>query len=108
MAQHSAKRTGNLKAFTKALLKIRGVDEFMHQELHLEGQKVFRLQKRKADMPLGCKFNSHRLNKVNFSHPCIQTRAPRAFASRAKLHPILEESNLVMDVEVDDPMETLC
>jgi len=42
-------------------------------------------------MPLGCKFDSHRLDKVNFSHPCIRTKALEAKTSAVELNSIFEE-----------------
>jgi len=76
------------------------------REPHLEGQEIFGSQKRKADMPLGCEFDLHRPDKVNFSHPRIQTRSSRATISATVLNPILEEGEASMHVRVDDVLET--
>ena len=55
VAQRSAHRTGNPKALADAISNIRGVQDFVTREPHLEGEEVFGSQKQKADMPLGCK-----------------------------------------------------
>jgi len=81
VAQCSAKRNGNPKALTEALSKIRSVDKFMRQEPHLEGQEVFGSQKKKANRPFGCKFNSHRPDKVKFSHPNKSLRSIYKYSS---------------------------
>jgi len=75
VAQCLAKRTGNPKSLIEALYNIPEVEEFMCWKSHLEGQEVFGSQKKKADVPLGCEFDSHRPDKVHFSHPRIQIRA---------------------------------
>ena len=38
---------------------------------HLEGKEVFGSQRRKANMALGCEYDSHRPDKVNFSLPRV-------------------------------------
>jgi len=105
VAQRSAKRTGNPKTLTEALLNIPIVEEFMHREPHLEGQEIFGSQKRKVDMPLSCKFDSHRPDKVNFSHPHIQTRSARATTSATVLNSIIEEGEVALHVRLDDAGE---
>ena len=69
VAQRSAERTENPRALTEAISSIPGVKEFFNREPHLEGEEVFGLQRRKADMAAGCEYNSHRPDKVNFSLP---------------------------------------
>ena len=81
VAQRSAHRTGNPKALVDAISNIRGVQDFVTREPHLEGEEVFGSQKRKANMPLGCKQDSHRPDKVNFSHPRVRTRSSVANTS---------------------------
>lgn len=55
-------------------------------------------------MPLGCKFDSRRLNKVNFSYSRIEMRATRAITSLPKpnlIPPAMDiEGPLTTDVEV--------
>jgi hypothetical protein len=43
--------------------------------LHLEGKEIFGSMKRKLDLPLGDDGDSHRLDKVNFLQPRVQTRS---------------------------------
>jgi hypothetical protein len=52
-----------------------GAAEFCTREPHFEGEEVFGSQKRKADVPLGSGHESHRLDKVNFSHSRVRTRS---------------------------------
>ena len=103
IAQHSAKRTSNPRVLTEAIASIPEVDEFSNRNPHFKGEEVFGLQKQKVEMPLGCEYDSHRPNKVNFSHPHIQTRSKRPSISVRFLNPISEHSfeadNVVMDDE---------
>ena len=81
VAQRSTHRTSNPKVLADVILNIRGVQDFVTREPHLEGEEVFGSQKRKADMPLGCKQDSHRPDKVNFSRPRVCTRSSVASTS---------------------------
>ena len=81
VAQRCAHRTGNPKALADAISNIRGVQDFVTREPHLKGEEVFGSQKWKADMPLGCKQDSHRPDKVNFSRPRVRTRSSVASTS---------------------------
>ena len=81
VAQRSAHRTGNPKALADAISNIRGVQDFVTREPHLEGEEVFGSQKRKADMPLGYEQDSHRPDKVNFYRPRVRTRSSVASTS---------------------------
>jgi len=85
---------------------ILGVKEFLNKEPCLEGEEVFGSQKCKLDMPLGCEYDSHRPNKVNFCHPYIQMRSKRAFTSIQNLNPIVEDVFPSANVEIKDPMAT--
>ena len=75
VAQRSAHRTDNPKVLADAISNIRGIQDFVTREPHLEGEEVFGSQKRKADMPFGCEHDSYRPNKVNFSRPRVRTRS---------------------------------
>ena len=81
VAQRSAHRTGNPKALADAISNIRGVQDFVTKEPHLEGEEVFGSQEWKADMPLGCEQDFHRPDKVNFSRPRVRTRSSLASMS---------------------------
>jgi len=82
------------------------VKEFLNREPHLEGEEVFGSQKRKLDMPLGYEYDSHRLDRVNFSHPRIQIKSKRASMSIQNLNPIVEDVFSSVDIEIEDPMAT--
>jgi hypothetical protein len=64
--------------------------EFCTREPHFEGEEVFGSQKRKADVPLGSEHESHRPNKVNFSHPRVRTRSTMAKEASCNLNIIPE------------------
>jgi hypothetical protein len=46
-----------------------GAEEFCTLVPRMVGEEVFGSTKRKADLPLGAKEESHQPDKVNFSHP---------------------------------------
>ena len=104
VAQRSTHRTGNPKVLADAISNIRGVQDFVTREPHLEGEEVFGSQKRKADMPLGCEHDSHRPDKVNFSRPRIRTRS--AVASTSTPAAAVIEEGIPFPPGTDD-METM-
>ena len=57
----------------------------------MTSEEVFGSQRRKGDMALGCEYDSHRLDKVNFSLPQVQTRSRGTRIGTHGLHQILEE-----------------
>jgi hypothetical protein len=52
---------------------------------------VFGSQKRKADISLRSEHESHRPDRVNFSHPQVRTRSIGAGGTSRSLNDILEE-----------------
>jgi hypothetical protein len=73
------------------MAKLPGTELFCTHEPHLAGQEVFGSQKRKADVPLDFEGESHRPDKVNFSHPQIATRSSRANHASCSLPDVVEE-----------------
>ena len=64
------------KKIADALNDMPEAAEFCTRVPHLEGEEVFgTLKRRKIDMPIGFEGDSHRPDKVNFSHPRVQTRS---------------------------------
>ena len=61
---------------------------------------MFGLQRRKGDMALGCEYDSHRLDKVNFSLPRVQTRSKETTIATYDLHQILEEISPPLNADV--------
>jgi hypothetical protein len=57
----------------------------------LAGEEVFGSQKRKADVPLGFEGKSHRLDKINFSHPRMVTRSNKANHASCSVLDVVEE-----------------
>ena len=104
VAQRSTHRTGNPKVLADAISNIRGVQDFVTREPHLEGEEVFGSQKWKADMPLGCEHDSHRPDKVNFSRPRVRTRS--AIASTSTPAAAVIEEGIPFPPGTDD-METM-
>ena len=104
VVQRSTHRTGNPKVLGDSISNIRGVQDFVTREPYLEGEEVFGSQKRKADMPLGCEHDSHRLDKVNFSRPRVRTRLLLAPTTTAAPAAIEEDISFSADVDV---METM-
>jgi len=61
------------KKIVDTLSEMPGVKDICTQIPHLEGEEVFGFGKRKLDLPIGSEGDSHHPNKVNFSHPRVQT-----------------------------------
>jgi hypothetical protein len=91
IAQRSAQRSGNPKVLNAGIAKMHGAAEFCTREPHFEGEEVFGSQKCKADVLLGSEHKSHRPDKVNFSHPWVQTRSTAAKEAGCSLNIIPEE-----------------
>jgi hypothetical protein len=68
MAERRAKQTGNPLVLQDPMLDMPG----------MAGEEVFGSSKRKANLPLGVEEESHRPDKVNFSHPRGSVRAVKA------------------------------
>jgi hypothetical protein len=77
IAQKSTERTGNSKSLHEALAKMPGAEEFCTRTPQLEGEEVFLSLKRKADVPIGSEFDSHRPDMISISRPRVQTRSAR-------------------------------
>jgi hypothetical protein len=73
------------------MAKLPEAELFYTREPNLAGEVVFGSQKRKADVPLGFEGESHRPDKVNFSHPRIATRSSRANHASCSLPNVVEE-----------------
>jgi hypothetical protein len=71
----AARRSGDPKKIEEALSQLPGVEVATTRIPHLEGEEIFGSTKRKLDLPPGDDGDSHRLDKVNFSQPRVQTRS---------------------------------
>jgi hypothetical protein len=91
VAQYLAQRSGNPKVLNAAIAKMPGAAEFYTREPHFEGEEVFGSQKRKTNVPLGSKHESHWPDKVNFSHPRVRIRSIAAKEAGCSLNIIPEE-----------------
>ncbi len=69
MAERRAQKTGDPKVLKDPMLDMPGADEFCTRDPHMAGEEVFGSLKRTPDLPLGADDESHRPDKVNFSHP---------------------------------------
>ena len=63
------------KKITDAMCSMPGAEDVCTRVPHLEGEEVFGSTKRKLDIPIGSEGDSHRPDKVNFSHPRVQLRS---------------------------------
>jgi hypothetical protein len=90
-AQRFAKQTKDPKDLNVAMAKLSVVDLFCTREPHLVSEEVFGSQKRKADIPIGFEGESHRPNKVNFSHLWISTKSAKANHAKYNLANVVEE-----------------
>jgi hypothetical protein len=90
-AQRRAERTGDPKVLKVAMAKLPGAELFCTRAPHMAGEDVFGSQKRKADVLLGFEGESHRPDKVNFSHPRIATRSSLANHASCSLPDVVEE-----------------
>ena len=97
MAERRAKITGNPMVLEDPMLEMPGADEFCTRQPRMAGEEVFGSIKRKADLPLGAEEESHRPDKVNFSHPRGSGRAVR---TRTVQMPIIVEDDIEDDPEV--------
>ena len=104
VAQRCTHRTGNPKVLADAISNIQGVQDFVTREPHLKGEEVFGSQKWKADMPLGCKHDTHRPDKVNLSRPRVYTRSAVAGTSTAATALSDEDISFLANADV---METV-
>ena len=87
------------------MAKLPRADQFCTCEPHLVGKEIFGFQKRKADVPLGFKGKSHRLNKVNLSHPRIATRSNRTNHANCNLLDVVEK--LSLELQEDQALNNL-
>jgi hypothetical protein len=73
------------------MAKLPEAEFFCTRVPHMAGEEVFGFQKRKANVPLGFEGESHRSDKVNFSHPRIATRSSRANHASCNLPDVVKE-----------------
>jgi hypothetical protein len=94
VVQRSALQSGNPKALNVATMKMHETEEFCTQEQHFEGEEVFGSQKHKADISLDSEHESHRPNRINFSHPRVRTRSTVVAGASCSLGDIPEEPSI--------------
>jgi hypothetical protein len=73
------------------MAKMPRAKEFCTWEPHFESEEVFGSQKRKADIPLGSKHESHRPDRLNFSCPQVSTRSTGVGGVSCSLNDIPEK-----------------
>ena len=74
----AAQRSGDAKRIVAALEHMPGAEHWCTRKPQLEGEEVFGTTKRKLDLPPGSEQDSHRPDKVSFSHPRVSTRSTKA------------------------------
>jgi hypothetical protein len=80
----AARRSSDPKKITEALNQLPGVEVATTRIPHLEGKEIFGSTKQKLDLRPGDDGDSHRLDKVNFSQPRVQTRSKTAYTEFAR------------------------
>jgi hypothetical protein len=78
----AAQRSGDAKRIVAALEHMPRAEHWCNRKPQLEGE-VFGTTKRKLDMPPGSDQDSHRPDKVSFSHPQVSTRSTKAHIDSA-------------------------
>jgi hypothetical protein len=73
------------------MAKLPRVELFCTRVPHMAGEEVFGSQKRKADVLLGFEGESHRPDKIYFSHARIATRVSQANHTSCSLPDVVEE-----------------
>jgi hypothetical protein len=101
IAQRSAQKSGDPNHLKLAMAKMPGAEEFCTRQPHLEGEEVFGSTKRKLDLPPGSEYDSHRPDKVNFSHPRTGTRSTKARVDASTFNDKFEESTPKVQEELD-------
>jgi hypothetical protein len=101
MAKRRVKQTGNPSVLEDPMLDMPGAEEFCTRVPHMSGEEVFGSTKRKADLPLGAEEESHRPDKVNFSHPRGSGCAVKAHTVQMPI--ILEDTEDDIDVREIHP-----
>jgi hypothetical protein len=86
-----ANQSGDLKQLVDAVLKYSPSSTSTIRITHMEGEEIFGSYKQKANLTPGLKGDSHRRDRVNFSHPCVS-------------HTIVS-SNLNIETNVVDQIE---
>jgi hypothetical protein len=99
-----AMASGDGKKIADALSEMPGAEDVCTRIPHLEGEEVFGSSKRKLDLPIGSEGDSHRPDKVNFSHPRVQIRSA---TGRVQLGSAVVETNTVLP-HTQSVMETDC
>ena len=74
-----AAHTGDPKLLVVAMRSYPGAEDLNTRNCALKGSELFGSTKRKLDLPLGSEYDSHHLDKVNYSIPhLIQCQRGRA------------------------------
>jgi hypothetical protein len=68
---HKTTQYGDLKQLADAVLKYSPKLVYIIRIAHMEGEEVFGFCKQKVNLALGSKGDSHRHNRVNFFHFCV-------------------------------------
>jgi hypothetical protein len=92
------------KKIADALAEMPRGQDFCNRVPYLEGEEVFGSTKRKLDMPIGSERDPHRPDKVNFSHPRVQTRsaATRMIAIDARTpEALVPFTSSVLEIDCD-------
>lgn len=85
-----------------AMKKFPGAGEWCNRVPNFVGEEVFGSTKRKLDLPPGSEFDSHRPDKINFSHPRVETRSAKAQRTREVIEQGEKEALEIADADVEE------
>lgn len=74
----SAQQTKDPLKIRSAMAKFPAAEEWCNRTPEFTGEEVFGSKKRGLNTPIGSEFDTHRPDKVSFSHPRVQTRSAKA------------------------------
>ena len=80
-----AQQTKDPLKIRSAMEKFPNAEEWCNRTPEFTGEEVFGSKKRGLNTPVGSEFDTHRPDKVNFSHSRIQTRSGKAQRTRSLL-----------------------
>lgn len=100
---HQAQRSLDPVMIAEAMKAYPGAADVLSKGKGLEGAEIFGSTKRKLDLPPGSALDSHRLDKVNYSIPAMNTRSSRERIEKALSDPThgVQHTTSVQESECD-------
>ena len=95
-----AQRSGRPEKVVEVMKNMPEAKDWCTRTPHFEGEEVFGSTVRKADLPIGSEFDSHRPDKMSFSRLKVQTRATNS--QRGSALPVTHRSPPPSPTSSDD------